>query len=102
MPAVPVMSLLDNHPTITISVQENQYSHVHALSKLTGFIPALNKTADFKIVHTDDEGEFATIKNTRQTGGYDIHSFKTKLEPITPIEGLKVGMSVIFDITVLP
>lgn len=102
MPAVPVMSLLDNHPTITISVQENQYSHVHALPKLTGFIPALNKTADFKIVHTDDEGEFATIKNTRQTGGYDIHSFKTKLEPITPIEGLKVGMSVIFDITVLP
>ena len=53
-------------------------------------------------MHTDDEGEFATIKNTRQTGGYDIHSFKTKLEPITPIEGLKVGMSVIFDITVLP
>ncbi|OAV06984.1 HlyD family secretion protein [Moraxella catarrhalis] len=102
MPAVPVMSLLDNHPTITISVQENQYSHVHALPKLTGFIPALNKTADFKIVHTEDEGEFATIKNTRQTGGYDIHSFKTKLEPITPIEGLKVGMSVIFDITVLP
>lgn len=102
MPAVPMMSLLDNHPTITISVQENQYSHVHALPKLTGFIPALNKTADFKIVHTDDEGEFATIKNTRQTGGYDIHSFKTKLEPITPIEGLKVGMSVIFDITVLP
>lgn len=102
MPAVPVMSLLDNHPTITISVQENQYSHVHALPKLTGFIPALNKTADFKIVHTDDEGEFATIKNTRQTGGYDIHSFKTKLEPITPIEGLKVGMSVIFDITVSP
>lgn len=102
MPAVPVMSLLDNHPTITISVQENQYSHVHALPKLTGFIPALNKTADFKIVHTDDEGEFATIKNTRQTGGYDIHSFKTKLEPITPIEELKVGMSVIFDITVLP
>lgn len=102
MPAVPMMSLLDNHPTITISVQENQYSHVHALPKLTGFIPALNKTADFKIVHTEDEGEFATIKNTRQTGGYDIHSFKTKLEPITPIEGLKVGMSVIFDITVLP
>lgn len=102
MPAVPVMSLLDNRPTITMSVQENQYSHVHALSKLTGFIPALNKTAEFKIVHTEDEGEFATIKNTRQTGGYDIHSFKTKLEPITPIEGLKVGMSVIFDITVLP
>ncbi|OAU94650.1 HlyD family secretion protein [Moraxella catarrhalis] len=102
MPAVPVMSLLDNHPTISINIQEDQYSHVRALPKLTGFIPALNKSADFKIVHTDAEGEFATIKNTRQTGGYDIHSFKAKLEPIAPIEGLKVGMSVVFDITVTP
>ncbi|OOR83310.1 HlyD family secretion protein [Moraxella canis] len=102
MPAVPVMSLLDNHPTISINIQEDQYSHVQALPKLTGFIPALNKSADFKIVHTDAEGEFATIKNTRQSGGYDIHSFKAKLEPIAPIEGLKVGMSVVFDITVTP
>ena len=29
-------------------------------------------------------------------------ALKPNLKPITPIEGLKVGMSVIFDITVLP
>lgn len=98
MPAVPMMSLLDGHYTIAITITEDQYSQVHALPKLTGFIPALNQRADFKIIHTDVEGDFATIKNTRQSGGYDVHSFKAKLEPVTEIKGLKVGMSVIFDI----
>ena len=63
---------------------------------LEGFIPALNKTAQFKIENIDAEGEFATIKTTRQTGGYDIRSFKLHLTPSTPIPDLKVGMSVLF------
>ena len=102
MPAVPVMSLLDDHYTISINIKEDEYAHVHALPKLTGFIPALNKTADFNIVHIDAEGDFATVKNTRQSGGYDVRSFKAKLAPTTPIDGLKVGMSVVFEFSIDP
>ena len=65
---------------------------------MDGFIPALNQTATFKIKTIDAEGEFATIKTTRQTGGYDIRSFKIHLAPVQPNTDLKVGMSVLFKI----
>ena len=46
----------------------------------------------------DAEGDFATIKTTRQTGGYDIRSFKFHLVPEQTIPDLKVGMSILFKI----
>ena len=66
---------------------------------LEGYIPALNQKVEFKIKNIDAEGEFATIKTTRQTGGYDIRSFKLHLVPEHAISDLKVGMSVVFKVT---
>lgn len=99
MPAVPVLSLLDNQRTVSLTVNEEQYAEIYQQPTLTGFIPALKQQANFRISHIDSEGEFATIKNTRQTGGYDVRSFKMTLTPTTPIKDLKVGMSVVFTIT---
>ena len=96
---VPVVSLIqDDSLWISLNVREDQYAQVYQLKTMHGFIPALNKFADFKIDHIEAEGEFATIKTTRQTGGYDIRSFKVQLKPAQPIADLKVGMSVLFKI----
>ena len=96
---VPVVSLIqDDSLWISLNVREDQYAQVYQLKTMQGFIPALNKSADFKIDHIEAEGEFATIKTTRQTGGYDIRSFKIQLKPAQPIADLKVGMSVLFKI----
>lgn len=96
---VPVVSLIqDDSLWISLNVREDQYAQVYQLKTMHGFIPALNKSADFKIDHIEAEGEFATIKTTRQTGGYDIRSFKVQLKPAQPIADLKVGMSVLFKI----
>lgn len=96
---VPVMSIiLDDELWVSLNVREDQYAQVYQAKTLEGFIPALNKTAQFKIANIDAEGEFATIKTTRQTGGYDIRSFKLHLTPSTPIPDLKVGMSVLFKV----
>ena len=96
---VPVMSIiLDDEKWVSLNVREDQYAQVYQAKTLEGYIPALNKNAQFKIKSIDAEGEFATIKTTRQTGGYDIRSFKLHLTPITPITDLKVGMSVIFKV----
>ena len=70
----------------------------------TKFNKVLYNTTDiygnrsFKIKSIDAEGDFATIKTTRQTGGYDIRSFKFHLEPEQYLPDLKVGMSVLFKI----
>lgn len=96
---VPVVSLIqDDSLWISLNVREDQYAQVYQLKTMQGYIPALNKSADFKIDHIEAEGEFATIKTTRQTGGYDIRSFKVQLKPAQPIADLKVGMSVLFKI----
>lgn len=98
MPAVPVLSLLEDDTWVSLTVREDYYAAIYQQKTLTGFIPALNRTADFHIHHIETEGDFATIKNTRQTGGYDIRSFKMELTPVTPMADLKVGMSVVFEL----
>ncbi|XBD41683.1 biotin/lipoyl-binding protein [Acinetobacter sp. ANC 7454] len=96
--AVPVVSLISAKRWISVNIREDQYAALGENKQLEGFIPALNKTATFKVKGISAEGEFATIKTTRQTGGYDVRSFKVHLVPVNDIPGLKVGMSVLFKL----
>ncbi|OTG73299.1 RND transporter [Acinetobacter sp. ANC 4169] len=96
---VPVVSIIqEDELWVSLNIREDQYAQIYQAKSIEGLIPALNKKALFKIQHIDAEGEFATIKTTRQTGGYDIRSFKIQLTPAQPIADLKVGMSVLFKI----
>ena len=95
---VPVVSIIQNHVWVSLTVREDQYASIYQLKQLQGYIPALDQSMLFNIKNIDAEGEFATIKTTRQTGGYDIRSFKVHLVPATPNPNLKVGMSVLFKL----
>ena len=96
---VPVISIIqDDDLWISLNVREDQYQSVYKAKSMSGYIPALDQKAEFKIKHIDAEGDFATIKTTRQTGGYDIRSFKVHLAPAQAIPDLKVGMSVLFKV----
>lgn len=96
---VPVVSIIqDDDLWISLNVREDQYQSVYKAKSMSGYIPALDQKAEFKIKHIDAEGDFATIKTTRQTGGYDIRSFKVHLAPAQAIPDLKAGMSVLFKV----
>ncbi|ENW80615.1 hypothetical protein F909_01901 [Acinetobacter sp. ANC 3929] len=96
---VPVVSIIEDHDLwVSLNVREDMYSSVYKMKTIEGFIPALNRKETFKVKNIDAEGDFATIKTTRQTGGYDIRSFKFHLVPEQSIPDLKVGMSVLFKI----
>ena len=95
---VPVVSIIQNDVWVSLTVREDQYASLYQLKQLQGYIPALDQYMLFNIKNIDAEGEFATIKTTRQTGGYDIRSFKVHLVPATPNPNLKVGMSVLFKL----
>ncbi|MGR0304987.1 HlyD family secretion protein [Acinetobacter beijerinckii] len=96
---VPVVSIIEDRDLwVSLNIREDLYDSVYKTKTLEGFIPALNQKAQFKIKKIDAEGGFATIKSTRQTGGYDIRSFKFHLTPEQSISDLKVGMSVLFKI----
>jgi HlyD family secretion protein len=97
--AVPVVSIIqDDDLHVSLNVREDQYQSVYKAKTMRGYIPALGQTAEFKIKYIDAEGDFATIKTTRQTGGYDIRSFKVHLAPVQAMPDLKVGMSVLFKV----
>ncbi|RLZ11028.1 HlyD family secretion protein [Acinetobacter sp. 2JN-4] len=96
---VPVVSIIEDHDLwVSLNIREDMYNAVYKRKTLDGFIPALNQNVTFKVQSIDAEGDFATIKTTRQTGGYDIRSFKFHLVPEQSIPDLKVGMSVLFKI----
>ena len=95
---VPVVSIIQNDVWVSLTVREDQYASIYQLKQLQGYIPALDQYMLFNIKNIDAEGEFATIKTTRQTGGYDIRSFKVQLVPATLNPNLKVGMSVLFKL----
>ena len=95
---VPIVSIIKAEKWVSLNIREDQYSQIFQQKTLEGFVPALNKTFTFTIKNIDAEGEFATIKTTRQTGGYDIRSFKVHLLPPEDAIDLKTGMSVIFKV----
>ncbi|MGB5888160.1 MAG: efflux RND transporter periplasmic adaptor subunit [Acinetobacter venetianus] len=96
---VPVVSIIEDYDLwVSLNVREDMYSSVYKTKTLEGYIPALDRKTTFKVKSIDAEGDFATIKTTRQTGGYDIRSFKFHLVPEQSIPDLKVGMSVLFKI----
>ena len=96
--AVPVVSLIEEKMWVSLNIREDQYAPFQKLESIQGYIPALDQTASFQIKSISAEGEFATIKTTRQTGGYDIRSFKVHLAPVQAMPDLKVGMSVLFKV----
>ena len=96
---VPIVSIIqDRELWVSLNIREDQYANIYQAKQIEGFIPALNLHTNFNIKNIDAEGEFATIKTTRQTGGYDIRSFKVHLTPTQAIPDLKVGMSVLFKV----
>lgn len=100
--AVPVVSLIEEKMWVSLNVREDQYAPFQKLESIQGYIPALDQTASFQIKSISAEGEFATIKTTRQTGGYDVRSFKLHLLPTQTMPELKVGMSVLFKLKETP
>lgn len=100
--AVPVVSLIEEKMWVSLNIREDQYAPFQKLESIQGYIPALDQTASFQIKSISAEGEFATIKTTRQTGGYDVRSFKLHLLPTQTMPELKVGMSVLFKLKETP
>jgi HlyD family secretion protein len=40
---------------------------------------------------------YATFKATKTNGGFDVKSFEVRAKPVTAVEGLRPGMSLMVD-----
>jgi HlyD family secretion protein len=96
---VPVFTIVDTaDPWVAFSVREDQFRDLKIGAAVRGDVPALGlKGAAFRVTAISPQGEFATWRSTRQSSGYDVRSFQVKAKPARPIQGLRPGMSVLFD-----
>ncbi len=98
-PGVPLFQIVDlAHPRVTLQISEKGYAGMAQGRVLTGTVPALgNKAVRLRVTAISAQAGFTSEKATRQNAGFDARSFEIKLEPAERIEGLRPGMSVLFD-----
>jgi HlyD family secretion protein len=80
---------------LTLNLREDQFHGLKMGQVVEGEVPALGIVAQFRVNYIGAEGDFATWRATRASTGYDVRSFEIRAVPVTPVAGLRPGMSVL-------
>ena len=79
----------------TFNVREDQLNGLKIGSEFTAFSPAFKKDVKMKVYYIKDQGSYAVWKATKSNGQYDLKSFEVKARPVTKMEGLRPGMTLV-------
>lgn len=94
----PVVLMIDmNDAWISFYVPEYRLQDFPKDRTFKAYIPALNKEVEFKVTFVSVMGDFATWRATSAHKGYDVRTFEVEAYPLMPVDGLRVGMSVLID-----
>lgn len=95
----PVMNVaLTDRMWLTFNVREDHLAAFQTGKVINVRIPALgDKPIRARITSMKDLGTYAAWKATKTTGQYDMKTFSVKATPVDKVEGLRPGMSVIFE-----
>ena len=94
----PVVAILDmSHMWVAFNIKETLLPGMTIGTRMTGFVPALDRDVEFEVTYIAPQADFATWAATRTQGGFDIRTFAVKARPTAPVENLRPGMSVLVD-----
>lgn len=94
----PLVTLIDhNDKWVTFNIREDELAGVSVGTVFKARIPALNKTAEFKVYWLSPRADYATWRSTRQSTGYDIRTFEVRARSTQELKDLRPGMSVLVD-----
>ncbi len=79
----------------TFNVREDQLDGMRIGTVITAYAPAFKKDIKMKVYYIKDQGSYATWKATKANGQYDLKTFEVKARPVTKVEGLRPGMSLV-------
>ena len=95
----PVVSLIDMQDSWALmQVREDLLRHFKMGQNLRLQIPALDTEADFKVSYISPMGNFATWRATEAGHDFDMRTFEVELRPVTSVDGLRAGMSVLLPL----
>ena len=94
----PVVAILDtNDMWVTFNVKETLLPKIHVGTRITGYVPALDRDVELEVTYISVQADFATWSATRTQGGFDIRTFAVKARSAEAVDYLRPGMSVIVD-----
>jgi len=95
----PVVTLVDiNDSWAKFHVREDLLHFFKKGEQVELEVPALERSYPFEVSYISVMGEYATWRAAEAGKGFDLKSFEVELRPVEPIEGLRVGMSVLIQL----
>ncbi len=93
----PIMSVaMMQDMQVVFNLREDRLQNFAVGKEMNAVVPALgNKEITLKVYHMKDMGSYAAWKATKATGQFDMKTFEVKAAPVSPVEGLRPGMSVL-------
>jgi HlyD family secretion protein len=83
---------------MTANLREDLLVRFRMGESLKGKVPALrNKEVEFNIISISPLEDSATSQAVKASGDLDLRTFKVRAVPKEPVEGLRPGMSVLFE-----
>ncbi len=95
----PVVTIVNLHDCwVTFNLREDLLASVKMGSEFDARFPALgNKELRLKVTYIHPLGNFATWNATKTSGDFDMKTFEVHARPVTPVEGLRPGMSALVN-----
>jgi HlyD family secretion protein len=95
----PILSLVAvQNPWVTFALREDLLRRAEKGTEFQAKVPALGKSACFRVYHVAPMGDFATWKATTQKNDFDLKSFQIKARPCQALPDLRPGMTVRWDL----
>ena len=83
---------------VNANLREDWLARFHMGESFTGRVPALGeKEVEFKITSITPLGDLATGGDHKESGDLGLKTFSVRAVPAQPVEGLRPGMSVLFQ-----
>lgn len=94
----PVVAILDmSDMWVTFNIKETMLPGITMGMHMTGYVPALDADVELEVTYIAPQADFATWAATRTQGGFDIRTFAIKAKPVSRVENMRPGMSVLVD-----
>lgn len=95
----PVVTVVDTKDSWAIlNVREDLLSHFEKGSVFKAYVPALDKSVEFKVSHIAVMGDFATWRSTDAAQGFDLRTFEVEARPTQQTDKLRMGMSLVVEL----
>ena len=95
----PIMNIIDlSDIWVVFNIREDLLSNIKIGRELEANIPALGaKNIRLKVTYIKAMASYATFKATKNNGGFDVKTFEVRAKPVTVVDGLRPGMSLMVN-----